>query len=97
MKQRIQPIRRITSVLLALLSLAFATGCSLFDPVVSFGSPSPMLSASATPEETAAIETPTAEPAATPQGSAPILPDASPDEANGAGAYTIAADVSEST
>ena len=97
MKQRSQPIRRITSVLLALLSLAFATGCSLFDPVVSVGSPSPALTSSATPEETAVVETPTEKPAATPQGSAPILPNASPDEANGAGAYTIAADVSEST
>jgi hypothetical protein len=81
---------------LALLSLAFATGCNLADPVVSLGSPSPAFTQSAAPRDTAVPETPTATPQATPQNSAEVLPSASPDEANGAGAYTIAADVSES-
>ena len=96
MKQRIQPIKRILSVLLALLSLAFATGCGLTDPVVSVGSPSPALTQSAAPADTAAPETPTAQPQATPQSGAEALPASSPSETNGAGAYTIAADVSES-
>ena len=58
MKQRIQTIRRAISALLALLSLAFAAGCSVFDPVVSVGSPSPALTQSAVPEDTAAPATP---------------------------------------
>lgn len=96
MKQRILTLKRICSVLLALLSLAFATGCNLTDPVVSVGSPSPVLTQSTAPTDTAVPETPTAQPQTTPQSSAEVLPSASPGEANGAGAYTIAADVSES-
>lgn len=96
MKQRILTLKRICSVLLALLSLAFATGCNLTDPVVSVGSPSPVLTQSTAPTNTAVPETPTAQPQTTPQNSAEVLPSASPGEANGAGAYTIAADVSES-
>ena len=96
MKQRIQPLKHICSVLLALLSLAFATGCNLTDPVVSVGSPSPSFALSAAPTATAVPETPTAKPRTTPKSAATILPSASPGEANGAGAYTIATDVSES-
>ena len=96
MKQRILRLRRICTVPLALLSLAFATGCNLADPVVSVGSPSPAFTQSAAPTNTPAPVRPTPTPQATPQSSAEILPSASPDEANGAGAYTIATDVSES-
>ena len=96
MKQRIQPLKRICLVLLALLSLAFATGCNITDPVVTVGSPSPSFTQSAAPTSTAVPETPTATPQTTPESSAEILPSASPGEANGAGAYTIATDVSES-
>ena len=96
MKQRIHPPKRRITVLLALLSLAFATGCNFTDPVVSVGSPSPSFTQSAAPTNTAVPETPTAKPQTTPQASAEPLPSASPGEANGAGAYTIATDVSES-
>ena len=96
MKQRIHPPKRRITVLLALLSLAFATGCNLTDPVVSVGSPSPSFTQSAAPTNTAVPETPTAKPQTTPQASVEPLPSASPGEANGAGAYTIATDVSES-
>ena len=96
MKQRIRMIRRTTAVLLALVSLVFASGCSLFDPVVSVGSPSPQIEITASPAETAVPETPTAAPEATPQASEQPQPSGAPDEANGSGAYTIAADVSES-
>ena len=95
MKQRIQTIRRAISALLALLSLAFAAGCSVFDPVVSVGSPSPALTQSAAPEETAAPATPEPRASETPEAGH-TTPGTAPSEANGAGAYTIAADVSES-
>ncbi|MBA4347256.1 MAG: hypothetical protein C0413_00160 [Clostridiales bacterium] len=96
MKQRIRTLRRIIGALLALLSLAFTAGCNFFDPVVSIGSPSPVVENSTTPADTAAPETPTAEPQITPAAIAETMPSASPDEANGAGAYTITADTSES-
>jgi hypothetical protein len=96
MKQRIRMIRCTTAVLLALLSIVFASGCSLFDPVVSVGSPSPEIEMTASPAATAAPEAPTATPQATLESSAEPSPGGTPDEANGSGAYTIAADVSES-
>lgn len=96
MKQRTHTLRRILCALLALLSLAFAAGCSLFDPVISVGSPSPAVETAAAPAETAIPQTPRVSPSATPGATGEILPGASPDEANGAGAYTIAADTSES-
>lgn len=96
MKQRIRTLRRITCALLALLSLTFAAGCSLFDPVVSVGSPSPAVATATAPAETAAPETPTAEPSATPSAIPELSPGVSSNEVNGAGAYTITTDVSES-
>ncbi|MEZ4626790.1 MAG: hypothetical protein R2912_01335 [Eubacteriales bacterium] len=96
MNQRIQPLRRIGIALFALLSLAFATGCSLFDPVVSVGSPSPDLAVTPQPAETSAPATPMVTPQKTPSPTEEVLPTATPGEANGAGAYTIAADVNES-
>jgi hypothetical protein len=96
MKQRIHTLRRTVCALLALLSLAFNAGCNLFDPVVSLGSPSPEVVTATAPVKTAIPQTPTAEPKATPAATEEILPSATPEEANGAGAYTIAADASES-
>jgi len=96
MNQRIQPLRRIGIALFALLSLAFATGCSLFDPVISVGSPSPDLAVTPKPAETTAPATPMVTPQETPSPTEEVLPTATPGEANGAGAYTIAADVNES-
>jgi len=96
MKQRIHLFRRTIIALLALLMLAFAAGCSIFDPVISVGSPSPNVTDTATQSDTAAPVTPTLQPAETPKRSTDFLPGTSPDEANGAGAYTIATDVSES-
>ena len=48
------------------------------------------------PSDTAAPPTPSVQPTYTPDSSAAVSPSTSPGEANGAGAYTIAADVSES-
>jgi len=96
MKQRIHTLRRIACALIALLSLVFSAGCSLFDPVVTIGSPSPAVETATAPAETAIPQTPRVSPGATPDATVDILPSASPDEANGAGAYTIAADASES-
>jgi len=96
MKQRIHTLRRIACALFALLSLAFTAGCNLFDPVVTLGSPSPVVETATAPAETAIPQTPRVSPSATPGATEEILPSASPDEANGAGAYTIAADASES-
>lgn len=94
MKQRLFPLRRIFAALMTLLILTFTASCALNDPVVSVGTPSPSVTNSATPGDTAVPQTPSARPSLTP--SAIMSPSASPDEANGAGAYTIAADVSES-
>ena len=96
MQRRIQTLRRALAALLTLLCLAFAAGCTLFDPVVTVGTPSPAPVLSATPGETTRSVTPKAKPSDTPQSEPQISPDATPNEANGAGAYTIAADVSES-
>ena len=96
MKPRILPIRRALSALLALLSLVFAAGCSAFDPVVSIGSPSPVITQSAAPEETTKPATPEP-PANNTPGANTQTPLATVlSETNGAGAYTIATDVSES-
>ncbi len=96
MKQRIHPICRAFFALVGLLFLAFAAGCSIRDPVVSVGSPSPSAADTGTPSDTAVPATPTAKPSLTPDNGAILSPSASPDEANGSGAYTITADVSES-
>jgi hypothetical protein len=96
MKRRIHTLRRTACALLALLSLAFAAGCNLFDPVVTLGTPSPAVETATAPAETAIPQTPRVSPSATPGATEELLPSASPDEANGAGAYTIAADASES-
>ena len=94
MKQRFFPLRRIFTALMALLILTFTASCAPSDPVVSVGTPSPSATNTATPDDTAAPQTPSARPSLTP--SAIMSPGASPDEANGAGAYTIATNVSES-
>ena len=81
----------------AALMALLLTGCSVADPIVHVGSPSPLASESATAVETASPVTPQptdngnedAEPTAT-------LSPAEPTEAIGSGAYTIAADTSES-
>jgi len=95
MKFRHFPLRRIFAALLTLLLLTFTASCTPADPVVSVGTPSPIATNTATPDDTAVPRTPSANPSLTPTG-AIAGPSASPDEANGAGAYTIAADVSES-
>ena len=96
MEQRHNPYIRRIAALLAASTLLFTSGCALFDPVVSVGSPSPSGIQSATPEETTLITTPEPKPSETPQASAGSAPTQMPEEANGAGAYTIAADISES-
>ena len=95
MKLRHFPLRRIFAALFALFFLTFAASCSWIDPVVSVGTPSPDVTNTATPDDTAVPQTPSVVPSLTPSG-AIASPSTSPDEANGAGAYTIAADVSES-
>ena len=95
MKLRHFPLRQIFAALFALFFLTFAASCSWTDPVVSVGTPSPDATNTATPDDTAVPQTPSAVPSLAPSG-AIASPSASPDEANGAGAYTIAADVSES-
>ncbi len=95
MKQQHFPLRRILAALLALFFLTFAASCSWTDPVVSVGTPSPDVTNTATTDDTAVPQTPSAVPSLTPSA-AIASPSASPDEANGAGAYTIAADISES-
>ena len=93
MKRRLKPyLRRIAALLLATV-MPLMAGCSLLDPVVSVGSPSPMITQNATPER--AVQTAAPKPSATPQSSA-ASPTQMPEETNGAGAYTIAADISES-
>ncbi|MDP3448433.1 MAG: hypothetical protein Q8S22_10295 [Eubacteriales bacterium] len=95
MKQRIHPLRRMLSALLALFLLALTAGCVPVDPVVSVGSPLPSATARATPSETVAPQLPTATPTQAPQ-EADALPSATPEEISGAGAYTITANISES-
>lgn len=96
MKQRTLNHKRLLTILLALMTALMTAGCSLFDPVVSVGTPSPALTGSAAPEETAQPATPEPKPSETPAGDLSASPETTPKEANGAGAYTIAADVSES-
>ena len=81
----------------AALMALLLTGCSIADPIVHVGSPSPLASESVTTSQTASPVTPQptaignedAEPTA-------ALSSAEPTEAIGSGAYTIAADTSES-
>lgn len=96
MKQRFPTMRRVLSVLIALLLITFAAACSLIDPVVSVGTPVPDATDVNSPSDTAIPPTPSAKPTHTPNGGATASPSTSPGEANGAGAYTIAADTSES-
>ena len=85
--------RLLTAVML--LVFALAAGCSLIDPVVSVGSPSPQMSDNAQPKDTDVPKTPKSVPTDKPQPTA--IQRAEPTaEPNGAGAYTIAADASES-
>ena len=79
MKQRFFPLRRIFTALMALLILTFTASCAPSDPVVSVGTPSPSATNTATPDDTAAPQTPSARPSLTP--SAIMSPGASPDEA----------------
>ena len=95
MKQRHRIIKRSIAALTISLLLASTASCSLQDPVVSVGTPLPSATDSIAPSDTAA-PTPSAQPTVTPDISATASPSVSPGEANGAGAYTIAADVSES-
>lgn len=94
MKQQTKTLRRGFVMLVALLMLASFAGCSLTDPVIHVGTPSPSATEPSQPTETAAQQTPTVAPSATPDTTA--LPSATPEEANGAGAYTITADTNES-
>ena len=96
MKRRIKPHARHIAVLFALSTLVVTAGCSLFDPVVSVGTPSPAVTQAITPETIHPTFTPTPRASETPESRAEVQPTASPEEANGAGAYTIAADISES-
>ena len=94
-----QPLYRKKNALLAAAALTalLLTGCNVADPIVQVGSPSPLASESVTAAQTASPTTPQptakgkedAEPTAT-------LSPAEPTEAIGSGAYTIAADTSES-
>ncbi len=82
-------------LMLTMVILLVGTGCDLTDPVVSVGSPSPVSTQSATPAETPAVQTET--PSITQTPIASETPSAEQTkEPNGAGAYTIAADTSES-
>ena len=96
MKRRFNPYLRRFSALIVSITLSILAGCSLFDPVVSVGSPSPVITQGITPQVTAYVATPEPKPAITPQAGVEISPQESPEEASGAGAYTIAADISES-
>ena len=96
MKRRIKPYSKRFAVLLALSTLALTAGCSLLDPVVSVGTPSPSMTQQITPQTEKPTQTPAPKPSETPVSSALPEPSAMPEEANGAGAYTITADISES-
>ena len=62
MKQRFPTMRRISSVLIALLFLTFAAACSLIDPVVSVGTPMPDATDVNSPSDNALPPTPSAKP-----------------------------------
>lgn len=94
MKRQTRTHRRMFYLLAALLVLASFAGCSLTDPVIHVGTPSPSATETLQPTETAVQQTPTVAPSATPYETP--LPSETPEEANGAGAYTITADTSES-
>lgn len=96
MKRRLNPYLRKTVALFLATIMPFMAGCSLFDPVVSVGSPSPAVTQGATPTDAANTATPEPKPSVTPQTSAEVSPTQTPEEANGSGAYTITADISES-
>ncbi|MEA4914218.1 MAG: hypothetical protein VB061_06580 [Christensenella sp.] len=96
MKQRNYRLQRSIIVLMISLVLALTASCSPIDPVVSVGTPMPSATGSSAPSDTAAPPTPSAQPTHTPDSSAAVSPSTSPGETNGAGAYTVAADVSES-
>ena len=92
------PYRKKTALVAgAALMALLLTGCNVTDPIVHVGSPSPLASESVTARQTASPITPQptakgkedAEPTAT-------LSPAQPTEAIGSGAYTIAANISES-
>ena len=95
MKQPWHLINRAFAAVITMLMLVMAGGCDLHDPVVHVGSPSPLASESVAPAETAAPETPAPPPERTPHQTEPPS-DAKPTEANGAGAYTITTNTSES-
>ena len=86
--------KHVIAMAIAMLMLAMVSGCDLKDPVVHVGSPSPLASESAAPEATAVPETPSPSQRTPHQTEMPD--DAKPTEANGAGAYTITANTSES-
>ena len=96
MKRRNNRLKRSITALTISLVLALTASCSPSDPVVSVGTPLPSATESSMPSDTATPPTPSAQPTYTPDSSADVPPSTSPGEANGAGAYTIAADVSES-
>ena len=96
MKQRNHIVQRSITALMISLVLTLTASCSFSDPVVSVGTPLPSATESSMPSDTAAPPTPSVQPTHTPDSSAAVSPSTSPGEANGAGAYTIAADVSES-
>ena len=90
------PHRRIRRAMCALMTLCLAVGmagCRWIDPVVSAGTPSPRASERAISLEPSPEDTP--QPADTPETIPSPTPEATA-EPNGAGAYTIAADTSES-
>lgn len=95
MKQPWYQPKRAIAAAITILMLAMAGGCNLKDPVVHVGTPSPLASESVAPEETAAPETPAPPPQRTPHQTEPPS-DAKPTEVNGAGAYTITTNTSES-
>jgi hypothetical protein len=95
MIRRVHPLQRVLAALLTLFLLSLVAGCIPTDPVVSIGSPLPSVTAQATPSDTAVPQLSAVTPAREPQ-QADALPSVTPEEISGAGAYTIAADISES-
>lgn len=88
-------IRRSLAALLALTVSALGAGCSLLDPVVNVGSPTPAVTQNIAPQQTATPDLSTPVPTATPSVSS--APDTEQEtEAGGSGAYTITADTNES-
>lgn len=85
---------RAGSALIALALLAISAGCALTDPVVTAGTPEPPAAISARPTISTPVS-PSPSPFLTPQaGSTPGAEQT--EEPDGAGAYTITADVNES-